>query len=513
MNRVLLSIVSGLLLVLAWPPIGLGLVFLFALVPMLVSVWDEERLKSFFIKVYLTHLVFAVGTMYWITLLPFRGTSGFTQIIGIALIPLFMSFPYLLLFFFKKKLNELIWWCFPFFWVAYEYLQLNWEVSFGWLHFGLALGKTNYLSAYYPYTGPLGGSFLLLFSNVLLSFIYRSERKKYYLVGFLGLLLFVSLFNLIKWTPSKEVYKKIAVIQPAIDPYKELNANSFYEQLNTFDSLISPFADSSLDLVVCSEGFFRGPFHDPLVLNNLDNHKIVVEFKSISKKIGAPLVLGFIGLEIIHDPLKHTTTTTRAENGLFYEYYNGVMLIAHDAPTQYTTKNKLVPFMERVPFLGVSKKLDVLRFSTNQMKGSYGFKKPQLLRYRDLHILGAVCMEVCFTEYLSRLAQKANLIALVSNDSWAGNSSGYLQNSAYTPSLALSAGKAVARSANGGESSFTLPNGKQFQQTEYNNREVIITRLPLLNDKTLYSKTGDFMGFISLFMVLLVAIYSVVHKK
>ena len=63
----------------------------------------------------------------------------------------------------------------PILWIAFEYLHLNWDLSWPWLILGNVFASHPVLVQWYSYTGALGGTLWVLIINILVFKCY--ERR------------------------------------------------------------------------------------------------------------------------------------------------------------------------------------------------------------------------------------------------------------------------------------------------------------------------------------------------
>ena len=106
-----------------------------------------------------------------------------------------------------------------------------------------------------------------------------------------------------------------------------------------------------------------------------------------------------------------------------------------------------------------------------------------------------ICYESIYPAYVREFVKRgAEMIAVVTNDGWYGNSSGPFQHSRYAVLRAVENRRWVARSANTGVSSVIDEKGRFVEQTEFLTSSSITKSIPLLNEQTLYTKLGDFIA-------------------
>ncbi|UII28547.1 hypothetical protein LVD15_08970 [Fulvivirga maritima] len=177
MKNIGLAILSGILLIIAWPPVGLTPLLFVAMVPLLYVLYDIRSIKKAFVYTYLAFFLWSLGTMYWIANTKLD-TSGFMVVLtAFILIPLFQSLPVLLLIGIRKVFKSYNTWLYlPVVWCTYEYLHSKWELAFTWLHLGFGLGSMPFLGQFYQFTGYLGGSVLIVLINVLVLFSFKRSR-------------------------------------------------------------------------------------------------------------------------------------------------------------------------------------------------------------------------------------------------------------------------------------------------------------------------------------------------
>ena len=72
---------------------------------------------------------------------------------------------------------------------------------------------------------------------------------------------------------------------------------------------------------------------------------------------------------------------------------------------------------------------------------------------------------------------------------------------------AIEEGKYIARSANNGISAFIDPNGRTLHKIEMNKEGTITTRLPIYKNKTIYSKYGNNIFTIMIFLYIFLIFY------
>ena len=153
-RKILLALISGLLLWLSWNPNGLPFLIFFAFVPLLVIsdmlISEEHKHSSGLAFCYgiIAFLIWNVGTTWWIF-----NSTGPGAIVTFILNSSFMALVYSLWHFCRRRgIPE---WLQPVtlisFWMSFEFLHLNWDLTWPWLNLGNVFDScTQYTSGASP---------------------------------------------------------------------------------------------------------------------------------------------------------------------------------------------------------------------------------------------------------------------------------------------------------------------------------------------------------------------------
>jgi apolipoprotein N-acyltransferase len=176
--------------------------------------------------------------------------------------------------------------------------------------------------------------------------------------------------------------------------------------------------------------------------------------------------------------------------------------------------------VEKMPFARLMKPLEGLAINLGGTVGSLGSdeNRSDFERKSDgLKIAPVICYESVFGEYLTEYINNgANLIFVITNDGWWGNSPGYRQHMVFSKLRAIETRRSVARSANTGISAFIDQRGDVFQATKYWVPAVIRQKINANDYLTFYVRYGDYIGRVSGFVtafLLLFAIASALQKR
>ncbi len=260
----LFSLLSGLLLTPAWYEWGNGLILAIALIPLLyVEDFLDQHQAEFGSRVFfkyasITFLVWNIATTWWIV------NAAIAGVIAAVIINTFMWS--LVAWFFhiaKRKLGpQLGYLSLILFWISWEFIYHNSEISWPWLSLGNGFAYNIRLIQWYEYTGIMGGTLWVLVLNILIFILiknFRSGIPKSKLLAQTGLILVILLgpiaISLVRFNTyvEKTDPKTIVVIQPNIDPYEKFIAIPSLEQTMVQLTEAAKVADSTVDYFIAPE--------------------------------------------------------------------------------------------------------------------------------------------------------------------------------------------------------------------------------------------------------------------
>jgi apolipoprotein N-acyltransferase len=196
-------------------------------------------------------------------------------------------------------------------------------------------------------------------------------------------------------------------------------------------------------------------------------------------------------------------------------YYNSVYLIRPDGKIQGKyDKAHLVPFGEYVP---LKKWLPFIGKIVAAVGDFQPGQKGNTIPWKNYKLGVQICYEIIFPD-LSRAMVKNNaaLLVNVTNDAWYGQSSAPYQHFSMTVFRAVENRRALIRSANTGISGFVDPAGRIVAQTPLFQEKVITRTIPVIHEKTFYTRFGDVMAITCIgttLIVIITTIGSAVRKK
>jgi apolipoprotein N-acyltransferase len=513
----LLSILTGLLLAFSWFPNGwIGLLFI-AFLPLLFveqTVFrNPEKFKSRFVfsAAFISFFTWNILTTWWL-----KNASWGGALMAIVLNTLFMALVFLFFHKVKKRIGEkwghLI---FISLWIAFEFLYHGDQITWTWLSIGNTFADSTNLIQWYEYTGIFGGSLWVLSVNCLFFSLLFADKNKNKVIGLAALIVLPILFSYSLLYP-KDQYKvgigqqNVVIVQPNIDPYNEKFTGSYEQQLQKMLDLASQKVDSTTDYVILPETALIEDIweHELEKSNSLNTiKKFISNYPKLKVIIGAATAKAYTQ----SDELSSTARKFSQGEG-YYDVFNTAFQLDNRQQIQKYHKSKLVPGVEQMPLQFIFKYFEAFALEMGGTTGSLGsqtFRTVFKSNDNATIVAPVICYESVYGEFVTDfIKQGATFIAILTNDGWWGNTPGHIQHLKLGRLRAIENRRWIARSANTGISCFIDPAGELLQATDYWIPAAISGTVTLHNELTFYTRFGDYIGRIAMYIAVLLIIYS-----
>ncbi len=512
-QRFILPFLSGILLYAAWPMSLLTFLIFFALVPLLHLETKTKSNWRFFYLLYINFFIWNIAITWWIWNASPGGATA-----AIAANSLLMTIPWLLFRFTKKQLgNGLGYASLILYWLTFEFIHHNWDLSWPWLTLGNVFSTSPRWIQWYSYTGTTGGSLWVLLVNVLLFTslpVYRFTssgeqpirvRNSIIRSSFTSSVILITAIVFIPiiisfLSNSGSVFGKdtsidsspnIILVQPNIDPYNEKFSGNAADQVDKLIRLSESKLDSSTRMVVWPETAIPvGVWEDQLLQNSY--YQPIIAFVQRHPKV--QLVTGIDSYKNFGKESNSRFSMHHDETSdTYYESYNAALGLDSRLQPQIYHKSKLVPGPESLPswlsFMGsIFESLGGLSGTLGRSDSVGVFYSPGN-NYKPAPV---ICYESIYSDYLTEyIRHGANVITIITNDGWWGNTPGYKQHESYARLRAIETGCWIARSANTGISCFIDPQGNVYQPQPWDTEAAIKMNIPTISSPTFYAKHGD----------------------
>ena len=501
MNKKIFSLftLSGILLWLGWCPLPTAALLFIAFIPMLyaLELCKGKKNSIAWAGIYWTLLIWNIGTTWWVWNASAGGAAA-----AIVLNALLQSFPILLFYVLQTKLpQKLKWFALPIFFIAFEKIHLTWEFTWPWLTLGNGFASFPQWVQWYEFTGHLGGSAWIWLYNISLYLaIFQNQNKPFFsrwiqpfaAVAIPLLFSFIILFtNQRNEAAIKRETKNFVLIQPNIDPYNEkFNEGTEINQVNKILSLAEKNIDSiqSTILVAPETALPTG-----IWWHHFENDDQIIPLrKFLQQHKNVSIVIGSTILEEYDSP-KTASASAFGKTGKYVDMFNTALLIDSTKFVQKYYKSKLVPGVERMPYPGFFKFLKPFLINMGGVSDNTGTQEERtVFNTNNFGLAPLICYESVYGSFVSKFVKNgANILLIITNDGWWGNTPGHLQHFEYARLRAIETRRYVLQCANTGISGVIDNEGNILQQTDYWKEAVVKVKAPLFYDKTFFVKFGD----------------------
>jgi len=509
----LLSLLSGLLLFASWPVNGFTPLVFVALVPLLFiqQYLGDNNKKGMFWYSWLAFFLWNILTTWWIWNSTLSGA-----LMAFILNSMFTAIVFQLYHVSKKKLfnNSRGTFILLFYWITWEYIHMNWDLTWSWLNLGNVFASKHIWIQWYEYTGSLGGTAWIIVVNILIyniisRIINRVNNIKVIVstvwlvtVVIIPLIFSINIYNNYQ---EKENPVDVIVVQPNIDPYNEQYSLPYEEILDKNLELAFKLINDSTDFVVFPESALQEDIWEEWIDRSISLRTIK---KALIKYSNSSFVIGATTYELVKKGEKKTNAARKFTKSLDYYYaYNSAILVENDQDFQVHHKSKLTPGVEILPSWWFLKPIEKLAIDLGGTTGTLG-REDQPVAFIDSSdstgISPIICYESVYGEFVANSVKLgAGLIFVITNDGWWGNTPGYKQHFLFSVLRAIETRRSVARSANTGISAFINQRGDILQKTPYWETAVIKQTLNANYEQTYYTQNGDYIARVSAFVSIL----------
>lgn len=532
-RKLILALISGILLWLSWNPTGLPFLIFFAFVPLLIIsdllISEKHHHSSGLAFCYgvIAFLIWNVGTTWWVF-----NSTGPGAIAMFILNSIFMAIVYALWHFCRRRgIPE---WLQPItlisFWMSFEYLHLNWDLTWPWLNLGNVFDSCTQYVQWYEYTGTFGGTLWVLIANFLIYYtirFYNSVRKKAFIFGSvfilwlaLPMIASVIMYHYYKNHLKNENPIEAIIVQQNTEAYEEQGNMSNLEHTIRLLDVAMPLITDSTQLIVSSESAIAHTISAKDLLNKTyspDNYMyggFTLLDTIIARHPQLNFILGMHTYEIFTE--KPDMVCKKMENGLYVSEHNTSTCYNKYGVTDLYHKSRLVPGVEKMPF---PKLLFFMEDMVIDMGGPSVSLSPDTAQHAlsttinngTLKVGTAICYESAFGEIFSKFVKDgAQLMTVITNDAWWGDTPGYKQHFLFSRLRAVESRRTILRASNPGISAFIDENGDVHQPTKYNTRLAIKQTVYPNDHLTFYTRHGDYLARIAVVLAAICLLWALV---
>lgn len=423
-NKILFNFVllifSSLLYYFSWPPSHFNFLLLFCFVPVYHVVFQQNDVKKGLLYHYIMLLLaFIVGHLGFFEI---EDVGTIELVIGFIIIPLIWLLPMWGSLLIQKKYGKgKALFMLPFLYVSFEVFQYYWGFSVTWLHLGFGFSNTPLFLKSYAFFGLEGTTLFIIALNAsIVHFIdcyltqHNIKKPAVITASILGIYFGVQIIPIAETDQAKV---KIAVFQPTLAE-KEAVVNKPKLQIEILTQAIDSSKNSmnDIDLLICPETYFSDMNKKPLVVGHLKSHPIVQQLYKISREKNCPILAGAVMVKLYKSKTPPNLTAIKKQEGLYYDLINGALFITPNGEISWSSKQKLMPFTEKMPFNTTLNWLHSHDLWFQRYEGSFStLPQNKVFSYKKLKIATSVCYEAMYPEIMNNyIADKANLQVVLS---------------------------------------------------------------------------------------------------
>lgn len=522
-NIFLLPVLAGILLLLAWPNMGVFPLLFIGLIPLffVVEQFSKLDLKYRLLGVFsflIFHIVWLSYSVRW-----FHDSSPKSYWVGIifsGLILVLFMIP-VLAFSSNIKQVKLRALFFVSAWMTMEYFNQQWMVSTPYFSLGSGFGMSPKIIQHFEFIGVEGGSLWVLISNLVFFLTIQNwkntkKRKNNLILAFSIVLIPILISASVMYRPRMESGDKklnVAVLHSYFDPHLKIYNDSPNVIVSKLFTKSAKFLDQNTDILIWPEVALANVGW----LNNSMNEVFFSELKVRAKKFpNLNYCIGGIGFTLYKMGQDDSYARVIADKSYKYQTHNVALSISNDGKFQIRSKKNFVPFQERIPFIKTfpffKKFADYV--GSNIMFSYYDFGVNEHALNSGIRYAPLLCYESIYPLFMSEMALDSDFFIVMANEYWNNNMDGseqYLHNNI---AMAIQNRKYILRSSNNGVSAIIDPYGNILKSVEGKNETVIKESLSIeLNKSTLYASIQGVFYYLSIFGFSLFSIISLLLRS
>ncbi|MBI5047984.1 MAG: apolipoprotein N-acyltransferase [Deltaproteobacteria bacterium] len=519
-RTIFLSILSGAMLIAAFPPIDIGFFAWVGMVPFFFALSDTavgsqgagvrkgagislpKFCKRGFLLGLLWGIIFFLGTVYWVvnSMVNYGGVPFFTSILVLLLLVLYLALFFAAFGFgtsivLSIKTNLLLKVLFTSsLWVGLEYIRTNMiTIGFPWVLLGYSQSSLLPIIQITDITGVYGVSFLIVMVNMFIFLAIQAKSSKLkedkelstvsfqlspflksgFVVSFILIIVLIyGFFRIYETDKISQNWKtlKIGIAQGNIDQGRKWDISFKKETVDIYKNLNMALAKQGVRLIIWPETAI------PFYLQS--DKELGPEVFNLPREANAYLFTGNDAYGLGFDGE--------------VKYYNSAFLISPKGELvgKYD-KIHLVPFGEYVPLKNYLPFIHKLVVGVGDFS-SGKWLKPLELDGDSFGVL--ICFESIFPE-LARgfINEGAGFLVNITNDAWFGRTSAPYQHFSQAVFRAVENKVFLIRAANTGVSGVIDPVGRIILKSDIFTREAMAGYIKIkdINQFTFYSRYGD----------------------
>lgn len=521
------AVISGLLLALGWPTQGFPILLFFGFVPLLfaenkiaqIQNLTRKGMKIFGIS-YVSFLIWNAIGIWWLHYAQEYTADGglrnswISYLFPVLANALLMSIVFQLYHFVKSRAGNFYGLLFlPAIWLSFEKFHLEWEMTWPWFNLGNGFANYHEWIQWYEFTGTFGGTLWILIGNIIVFyFLYaylNLKEKKHlhkliiYTALWIGIPIGASYWMYHSYEEKGEEITAL-VLQPALDPYTEKYTQDSFQIVDELIRLAHQNITPEVQFIVAPETAFPGNAPG-LNMDKLDSDFLLNRFQMNFSRY--PQTTFVSGVELMryypYEKLASETASKFGNSDMWVDVSNSAIQLNQKDTVQYYHKSKLVVGVEHFPYMKTLKPLlgDIMLNFGGTVRTHVTQKERSVFRnsFNNAVIGPIICYESVYGEFTTGYVKNgANVLFIMTNDSWWGNTDGHRELLQFGNIRAIETRRAIVRSANSGVSAFINQRGDILSSLPYETKGALVGKAKLNNEQTFYTEHGDYLARVGL---------------
>ncbi|MDE5890748.1 MAG: apolipoprotein N-acyltransferase, partial [Bacteroidales bacterium] len=421
-------------------------------------------------------------------------------------------------------------------WISWERAYFDADISWPWLVLGNSFARSIGTVQWYEFTGTLGGSLWIWMCNLSIFGImaalsdgrwmsFNGKAKAAAVIGMALLILAPVVVSRVMYDryEEKENPLDVLILQPDIDPYDKFQAKSQQQQnailIDQMKSGLSGRTAVRADSCACGACSGVSPllvlapetFTSDVVTGEWNSSATWRCFTSFLKDYpGVNMIFGASSYSLIDSPERPSYTARQLRDGRWIESHNSALMVDGTGRTEIFHKSKLVVAVEMTPYPALFCRIDDMlggvmgRCVGQDSISVFHCIAPEGCGGESVTVGCAVCYESVYGEYYTGYIKAgAEVMTVITNDSWWGNTPGYRQHLSYASLRAIETRRSIARCANTGISALIDQRGVVHDPTPWWEPAVLSGKVNRNDRITFFVAHGDIAGRVCTFVLVL----------
>ncbi|WP_119327986.1 apolipoprotein N-acyltransferase [Cysteiniphilum halobium] len=482
-----LALITGVMLTLSFSPIGLSIFAFISLILLMQILQRQQHMRRCLWLGFCYGIGFFGSSISWI----YVSIHAFSQSIflGVTLtivFILFLSLFFLIFGYAYAKLKDHHFFyrilLLPVVWLILELLRTHLFTGFPWVLLGYSQTHT-FLAGFAPIGSVFLVGFIVCFISTCISEAINHFRQPKIIISMLisiiVTLVIALLLQQIKWTKSDGIEKSVSILQGNFIQDQKWDPSMLQTIINYYYTTTK---DNPADLVFWPE-------------NSIPTFKTFI----------APLLRQVDDLgDKQHSAILVGTVALNSKK----QYFNSAFVYGLGSGHYY--KHHLVPFGEYYPFAYFLEPF-MAYFNIPMSSFTKGDEVQPLLKMNGLSVALFICYEIAYPSEVRAQLQNANLIAVISDDAWFGDSLAPWQHEEISQMRAIETGRYVIQATNNGVTSIINPKGQTIASLPRNKQAILKGKVYGMTGQTPWTIYGllpiTLLSLLFMVIALIICIY------